>query len=215
MYYLNRIFLSLMIASCFLAAPPSWAKTSKAKEEKVAKDDNYQEQINRLQNEVDSLKKSHLVMFQKGNLLFANRTYVKAGIELLIPHRRTFISQTDTGLGAFVGLGQYFGENHVADLGFEWDLYPAFSLRYRYEFHFSNPSLAFGPVIGYKVKLANVNPWDNFIENAGELKNSFFFAGMMAGFPMQNSMATLELLYLTNKQTFIMMNVGIHFFFMP
>ncbi len=210
----NRNFRSVVAVACLFMVSNLYGKDSKTRTAASSLSlQTLQDEISRLQSEVETLKSSQKVMAGQNALVTTNRTFFNTGIELFIPHQRTFTSEVDTGLGAFVGLGQYFGEHHVAALSFEWDLYPAFSLRYRYEFHFSNPSLAFGPTVGYKVRLANLNPWDNFISNPSDLKNSYFFAGAMAGFPMQNSMATLELLYLTNQQTFILLNVGIQFFF--
>jgi hypothetical protein len=172
-----------------------------------------QSQVDKLSNDIDKLRSETNAVSQRTSLSTSNRTYVKAGFALLVPRRRTFPTAVDSGLGAFVGIGQYFGEHHVADFSAEWDFYPSFSLRYRYEFHLASPSLTVGPVVGYKIKIANIKPWDNFADNPEVIKNSFFFTGLLVGFPLNNAMATAELLYMVNQQNWFAMNVGVHFFF--
>lgn len=170
------------------------------------------ESVRQLEGEVEILKAQNKMVIQHTTLGFLNQTYLKGGVSLVLPRARTIDFRTDTGLGAFLGIGQYLGRNHVVDATFEWDLYPSFSLRYRYEIHLSSPVVTIAPVIGYKVKAASLGPFDNFIDQPQSIRSSFFFFGGLLGFPMTRSLATVELLYLINQQQFIFANVGIHFF---
>jgi hypothetical protein len=173
--------------------------------------DAMQTEIDKLQSEVTRLAQS--VPNPNPFAHYANSFFFKTGFELLVPRQRSLPTAADTGLGLFIGVGQYFGENHVAEFGAEWDFYPSLSLRYRYELHFNSPGVAVGPEIGYKVKVASVNPWDNFIDDPSQIKNSFFFAGLLLGFPLNGALGTIELLYLVNQQNWFQTNFGVHIFF--
>lgn len=168
--------------------------------------------VDKINAEIDVIKTQSKMVVQKAYVGFLNETYAKVGLSLLLPRRRTFAFNTDTGLGLFIGMGQYFGRNHVADLSLDWDIYPSLTVRYRYEFHQAAPAITFGPVIGYKIKAASMKPLDNFIEDSDGLKSSFFLMGIMAGIPMNRALLTMEFLFLTNQQSFLVMNTGIHLF---
>lgn len=170
-----------------------------------------QSQLDKLGAEINRLAQS--VPNSNSFARYTNSFFFKAGLELLVPRQRSLPFAADTGLGFFIGVGQYFGEHHVAEFGAEWDFYPSLSLRYRYEMHFNSPGVAVGPVIGYKVKVASVNPWDNFVDDPSEIKNSFFFAGLLIGFPLNGALAAIELLYMVNQQNWICTNFGAHIFF--
>lgn len=170
--------------------------------------------VEQLDANIDVLKEQQKLVIRRSTLWFRDETYAKAGGSLVVPRSRTFSFRTDTGLGAYVGMGQYFGRNHVADLAFEWDIYPSLTLRYRYEFHHENPDITWGPVIGVKIRMAEIAPFDNFLDQPNQLKSMYTLFGIMLGFPMSRSLATLELLYVSNFQAFLFSNVGIHFFFL-
>lgn len=171
-----------------------------------------QDSVNRLESDVKELKNQNGILMKRTAMSFHNQTYGRGGFSLNLPRERTFPFASDTGLGLFVGIGQYFGNNHVAEFTFEWDFYPSLVLRYRYEFHYDSPALTFGPVVGYKVKAASVRPIDNFLEKPEEVKSSFFLIGAMIGFPLTRGLITLELTYLVNQQSFLAANTGITFF---
>ena len=131
---------------------------------------------------------------------------------MISPRARTLDFQSQTGLGLFVGLGHYLGRNHVADLSFDWDLYPSLSIRYRFEVHSKSPALTFAPVLGFKTRAAELRPLDDYLEFPERVKGSFWMFGFLVGFPLEHAMVTLELLYLTNQQAFLLFNGGVHFF---
>jgi hypothetical protein len=168
--------------------------------------------VEQIHSELEVMKAQNKMVIQKTYMGYLNETYAKMGLSLLLPRRRTFSFNTDTGLGLFIGMGQYFGRNHVADLSLDWDIYPSLTVRYRYEFHQASPAITYGPVIGYKIKAASMKPLDNFIEDADSLKTSFFLLGMIVGIPMNRALVTMEFLFLTNQQSFLVMNTGIHLF---
>lgn len=170
--------------------------------------------VDQLDAHLDVLKEQQKLVIRRSSLGFRDETYAKAGGSLVVPRSRTFDYRTDTGLGAYVGMGQYFGRNHVADLAFEWDIYPSLSLRYRYEFHHENPDITWGPVVGAKVRMAEIAPFDNFLDKREVLKSMYGLFGLMIGFPMSRSLVTIELLYVANYQSFLFSNIGIHFFFL-
>lgn len=174
--------------------------------------DKFEDILERLEGEVEILKAQNRMVIQRTTLSFADQFYFKGGVSLLIPRARTFPFTVDTGLGAFVGVGKYFHRNHVFDLGLEWDLYPSASLKYRYEIHLSSPLMNLGPIIGYKLRLANLRPFDNFLEQPLETQGSFYLVGAHLGFPMSRSVVGLEALYLFNSQAILVGNVAIHFF---
>jgi len=169
--------------------------------------------VQELDSEIEVIKAQSKMMIQRTSLGFLNQTYLKGGFSLLLPRSRTFDFNTDTGLGLFAGIGQYFGRNHVIDLSFEWDIYPSLSVRYRYEIHRESPALSFGPVVGYKVRAVDARPLDNFLARPEEVSTSFFILGGIASFHMNRSVVFLELVYLFNRQAFLTANAGVHFFF--
>jgi len=169
-------------------------------------------QVERMDAELDVMRHQHKLMIHRTNVGFLDQFYMKAGAALVLPRSRTFSFRTDTGIGAFVGAGQYFGRNHVADLSLDWDVYPSLTLRYRFEIHTESPQITWGPVIGIKVKMANIRPFDNFLDKPDEVKNRFFIFGGILAFPLGRSLFTTELLYLTNEQSIFMTNLALHFF---
>ena len=169
-------------------------------------------QVERMDAELEVMRHQHKLMIHRTNVGFLDQFYMKAGVALVLPRSRTFSFRTDTGLGAFVGMGQYFGRNHVADLSFDWDVYPSLTLKYRFEIHSESPQITWGPVIGIKVKMANIRPFDNFLDRPEDVKNRFFIFGGILGFPLGRSLFTAELLYLTNEQSIFMTNLALHFF---
>ena len=166
----------------------------------------------RLDAEMEVMRQQHRMMIHRTNVGFLDQFYMKGGVALVLPRSRTFSFRTDSGLGAFVGLGQYFGRSHVADLSFDWDVYPSLSVRYRYEIHSESPQITWGPVIGVKVKMANLRPFDNFLDKPDEVASRFYLFGAILGFPMGRSLVTAEFLYLTNDQAFFFTNIALHFF---
>lgn len=174
--------------------------------------DELEDQVDRLGAELDVLKAQSVIVVQRTHLGFLDKYYAKGGLSLLFPRGRTFTGRTDTGLGFFLGAGRYFGRSHVADLAFEWDLYPSAALRYRYEFHGEGSSLTFAPVAGVKVKLFDSKPIDNFIERPSDVRSVFAFVGLLAGLPLPGAMAVVEVLYLFNTQQVLTANFGVHLF---
>ena len=171
-----------------------------------------EKQVEHLDAEMDVMREQHRFMVHRTSVGFLDQTYLKAGIALVLPRSRSFSFRTDTGIGAFVGLGQYFGRNHVADLSLDWDIYPSLTLRYRYEFHPDSPNISWGPVVGFKVRMAEIKPFDNFLDRPQDLKSGYAMLGMILGFPMGRSLVSTEFVYLFNQQNFFFINVGIHFF---
>ena len=218
-----RLFLIVLVSflqsnPVVAAAPQSKGDGSKnpalAEEVKEIKErlGAIEERLEKIDAELEIIKSQSRMVIHRSSLGFLNQTYIKGGFALILPRARTIPFQTDTGLGVFAGIGQYFGRNHVLDLSLEWDLYPALSLRYRFEIHSNNPLLTFGPVIGYKIKAAGTNPFDNFLEKPQDVKNSFPFLGAIVGFPLNRSLLIIEIIYLFNSQQFIFANAGVHFF---
>lgn len=168
--------------------------------------------IEKLEAQIEILSAQNRMVIQRTTLAFLDSTYVKGGLSLLLPRQRSFSFTTDTGLGAFGGVGHYFGRNHVAEIVLDYDVYPAMGLRYRYDFHLSSPLLTIGPMIGYRIKIADIRPFDNFVEFPSDVKGSFFMVGCLFGFPLSRSMITMEAAYLFNAQSFLVANAGVHFF---
>jgi hypothetical protein len=189
--------------------------TQKAKENpNNAKIQKLENSIDKLHSEIDSVRASQQRMASqnKYSLNFNYRFYLKGGVAFIMPRSRSIPFPTDNGLGLFMGVGQYLGKNHVLDLSLDWDIYPSLTLRYRFEMHIDNPQFTWGPVIGYKVKLASIKPIDNFLDNPDDIRPAFFTLGVMMGLPFQSSLLAFELLYLFNTQQFITLNAGMHFF---
>lgn len=175
--------------------------------------------LKEIEDEIEKLKSSLEVMEQEYHVLirrtiigFNNANYIRGGLSLLLPRTRTFEFRTDTGLGFLVGYGHYFGKNHVAEMTLDWDMYFATTLRYRYELQGKLNSFVLAPVIGAKIKLANLKPFDNFLDEPDSVKHVFPLVGGLIAFPMNRSLLTLEADYLFNSQAFIIINLGIHYF---
>jgi hypothetical protein len=173
---------------------------------------NMENSVDKLSSEVSVLEARAKMISDATNIDFLNATYLKAGLALLVPRPSTFAFNTNAGLGAFVGVGQYLGRNHILDISFDWDVYPALSFRYRYEFHESIPLFNWGPVLGYKVQAAAAPGFDQFLANPSAVNSSFFYLGGMLSVPLNQSLATLEILYWVNGQAFVVTNFGLHFF---
>jgi len=178
-----------------------------------------EKRIKRLEEEVEKLDLKIGLLTERSNLLaertqisFLNASYIKTGLTLLFPRGANFSYSTDTGLGVFVGGGHYFGRNHVLDGSFDWDLYPALTLRYRYEWRNKNETLNIGPVIGLKAKLSDQKPLDKYLDPREELKSIYGVVGIGAGFPLGLSLVQTEILAFFNQQLFINASLGIHFF---
>lgn len=172
-----------------------------------------EEAIERIEAEMEVMRSQNKMVISQTHLSFLNRFYMKAGLSIILPRSRTFSQRTDTGLGAFLGVGQYFGRHSVGDIAFEWDIYPSLTARYRFELHTEVPKFTFAPLLGYKIRIASAGPWDHFIDSPDALKDSYAFFGVLLGFPLPNSMLTLEFCYLFNEQTFLVANTAIHLFF--
>jgi len=172
-----------------------------------------QERMDQLEGELDVMREQSRLVIQRTYLGYLNQFYVNVGMAMVLPRSRTFPFPTDTGLGAFVGAGQYLGRNHVVALSLDWDVYPSLSVRYRYEFHSESPSVAFGPVVGFKTRALPLAPFDNFLDRPKDVKASFWFFGAMVGLPLGRAMLSFETLYLTNQQSFLFANLGLHLFF--
>lgn len=176
--------------------------------------DELEASVEKLQAELEILKAQSRLVIQRTNVSFLDRFYFRAGLALVLPRSRTFGFRTDTGLGAYVGVGHYLGRNHVVDLGAEWDIYPSLSLRYRFELHGDSPALTWGPVLGVKVRALDARPWDNFLDRPEELKSSYAFFGAILGLPVGRSQLTIEFLYLYNQQALFFTNAGLQLFFL-
>lgn len=195
------------------AVKPAPAVGPKAAAPSLAKRlDQIEESLGKIEAEMEILKAQNRMVIQRTTVGFLNQVYLKGGASLLVPRARTFASRVDTGLGAFAGVGKYFGRHHVFELTLDYDIYPAASIKYRFEFHLSSPLVTLGPTIGFKQKVLNLKPFDNFLEDPSAVKKSFAEVGLLVGFPMSRSMVAMELLYLFNKQAILVGNVGIHFF---
>lgn len=178
-----------------------------------------EKRIKTLEEEVEKLDVKIGILSERSNLLaertqisFLNANYLRTGMTLIFPRGSTFSFPTDTGLGVFVGGGHYFGRSHVVDGSFDWDLYPALTLRYRYEWRNTNATLNMGPIIGVKAKLSNQKPLDKYLDSREELKAIYGVVGLGAGFPLGLSLVQTEILAFFNQQLFINASLGIHFF---
>ncbi len=165
-----------------------------------------------MQAQLDVLQEQYRLLVQKTTLGFLNQSYLRAGVSLISPRLRGSGITADSGVGGALGAGQYFGRNHVVDLGFEWDIYPSLSLRYRFEFHNESPAITIGPVVGVKVRAVQAGPIDGSIDKPQLLRGTFAMTGIMLGFPLGHTLITFELLYLFPYQSVLIANLGAHFF---
>ncbi len=165
-----------------------------------------------LEGEMEVMREQHKMVIHQTQIAFRDQTYVRVGGAIVMPRSRTFPFRTDSGLGVFGGMGTYFGTHHVLDFALQWDVYPAFNLQYRFEFHNEAPQITWGPVFGVKVKFADIKPFDNFLDRPEDVKPLFLEVGGMVGFSLSRSMLAVQILYLTNQQGILMTNIGMHFF---
>ncbi|MEZ4751688.1 MAG: hypothetical protein R3B54_14000 [Bdellovibrionota bacterium] len=207
-----KALLTLMLL--VLLSAPSFARSRDRKpaadvEQRLAK---IEDTLERMEGEMEILKTQSRLVIRRTTVSFLNAWYLKGNLSILVPRSSGFTSTTDTGLGAHIGIGKYFGRNHVFDLSIDWDLYPAATLRYRLEFHNNAPTISLAPVIGVKQKLLNVRPFDNFIGNPNEVKPTFFVVGAYLGVPMSKSVLSAEFNALINGQIILTVTAGVHFF---
>lgn len=171
-----------------------------------------EEDLEKLDFKVGLLEEKSQVIAGKTQIAYTNAWYFRTGLNLLFPRGSTFTYATDTGLGVFVGVGKYLERNFVFDSTFDWNLYPAISLRFRYEWKNEKQTLNLGPVLGMKLRLAKQRPLDNFIDSREELRGILLQGGLGAGFPLGLSVVQTELLAEFNRQFFVVASLGIHFF---
>ncbi|MCB0416244.1 MAG: hypothetical protein KDD39_01255 [Bdellovibrionales bacterium] len=206
-----------LLATLFLVLFISFPAFGRSRDRKPASDadqriSKIEDAIERLEREMEILKTQSRLVIRRTTVSFLNAWYVKANLSILVPRSSGFTGTTDTGLGAHVGLGRYLGRNHVFDLTFDWDVYPAATLRYRLEFHNNSPTISLAPVIGVKQKLLNVRPFDNFLGNPSEVKSTFLVVGAYLGVPMSKSVLSGEINALINGQVILTVTAGVHFF---
>lgn len=216
-----RPAIAALILWSFLFIPAAGATPKKAPKltlspqtaaELKAKDDELAEKIEELQAQLDVMTEQYRMLVQRTSLVFLNQFYLRAGLTFISPRLRSASGiRADPGMGGFFGLGQYFGKSHVADLAIEWDIYPSISLRYRYEFHYDNPSVTLAPVAGVKVRAVHTGPLDNSIDRSDLLPGAFAFVGGMLGIPLGRVLFTLEMVYLFPRQNFLNVNLGAQF----
>ena len=177
-----------------------------------AKDDELTEKIEELQAQLDVMNEQYRMLVQRTSLVFLNQFYIRGGLTFISPRLTSGSGiRADPGMGGFFGVGQYFGKSHVADLAFEWDIYPSISLRYRYEFHYDNPGVTLGPVVGVKVRAIHTGPLDSSIDRPDLLPGAFGFLGVNLGIPLGRVLFTLELVYLFPRQNILNANLGAQF----
>lgn len=216
---MKYIFLLLAILACstsgFSAAPSNLGEGPKAEADYTlleARMARIEQLVENIEGEVEILRAQSRLMIQRTTVGYLNQGYLRGGFALLLPRSRSFDQKVDTGLGGFAGAGRYLGRHQVIEGNLIWDAYPAVELKYRYEFHWDSPLFSAGPVVGYRLKLIDLRPFDNFLEDPSQVKSSFFELGFLVGFPMTRSLAVLEALYLFNQQSILVANIGVHFF---
>jgi len=195
------VFWTVFFSLTALAADPLTERVKKLEED-----------LEKLDLKVGLLEEKSQIIASRTQISYSNAWYLRTGLNLLFPRSSTFTYSTDTGLGLFVGGGKYLNKNLVLDSSFDWNLYPALSLRVRYEWRNEKQTLNLGPVFGMKVRLAKQRPLDNFIDSKEELQGFMALGGVGAGFPLGLSIVQTEILAELNKQLVISASLGIHFF---
>jgi len=162
---------------------------------------------------LELLKEQTKLLIGKTGFGFLDALYLKAGFSVILPRNSTFDTAVNGyGLGLFAGVGKYLGRHHVVDLELANDVHLGFTARYRFEIHLTNPLLTFGPVIGYRMKLANAPLENTFLAEPQKTKTSFFLLGVVLGIPFTKAMGVLELAYLSNRQAMLHLNAALHLF---
>ena len=118
-------------------------------------------------------------------------------------------------MGLAAGVGRYFGRSHIAEVIAEYDMFVGMSIRYRYEFHNDSKRIAYGPIVGMKLRVLNPETFYQLhpIFDKDQVINSpFFEIGGMIGFSLTQSMIVIETILVTNTQTCVFVNAGVHFF---
>lgn len=209
----NVTSLVLILFSVTCQADPPATLSEGSQDDLNARLHSVELSLEHLEAELEILKTQNTMVIQATQLSFLNSTYFRANLALVLPRPESFPSGSDTGLGFGIGGGRYLGRHHVFDFSLSWDLYIAAAVRYRYEIHTTRSGLTIGPVLGYKFRLLDVDPFDRFITNPDELRPSFWLAGLFLGMPMSaGAMMSVEFSYHFNGQNLIFLNAGISFF---
>lgn len=176
------------------------------------------EQITNLEERLTDVEKKIEVLGERENLLVARTMgiykgsyYVRTGATVLFPRSSTFSKKTDTGLGVLVGIGKYVEEQHVAEAGINWELYPALALRYRFEWRNKSNTLNLGPILGFQVRLLDRDPLDKYLDPNEELKSVYGIIGIAAGHPIGLSILQTEVLAYFNQQFIVVGSVALHY----
>ncbi len=169
--------------------------------------------VAKMEAELEILRRQNQMVIQHTHLNYNNAVYLTAGMALLLPREFTFSIATDSGLGANLGVGKYFGTHHAFELGLTWDMHLAIDAQYRFEIQSGVNRITWGPVIGYRTKIASLRPFDRFVSDPNRVKDTFYYAGFTLGMPTSGaSLLRGELLFLQNSQQIITARVGVYFF---
>ncbi len=178
--------------------------------------------LNKAKEEADILNRIHLLenriikiendLKSKGvtDIDFINRLYIKSAFSLLIPFNSSFPCKVDNGIGVLLAFGKHIGKNNVFELGFQWDVYFALSLSYRYQFYIEPNSIILAPIIGLRHQIGKIKPFDNFIEDPNLVKSLFPYIGLVVGIQLpKNTLLNLEPVFLINDQKIFTFITGI------
>jgi hypothetical protein len=195
-----------------LGAPPqnqSFApKIPTASEERMKA---LEERVQSLESEVDELRETQVHSNIKISD-FTGNIYLRFGLELVLPQQSSFTQATDSGLGLAFGGGGYLTHDHVIDFGLLWDVHLAASARYRYELHSNRNFFSWGPTAGIRLKVADLRPFDNFLQPTEVVQSVFLLAGAFASCTIPGGQIFFELTYNFNGQKMIVGTTSLHLF---
>jgi len=172
-----------------------------------------EKKLEALEINTELLNTKSSIVVQRTAFSVLDRWFIRTGAAMVRPSGSTFSFRVSTGVGAYIGGGRYFGRNHVAELGIDYDLYLSTTARYRLEFHLGRANFTFGPVIGFKQKLIQLQPWGNNISNPDLIKSNFFLLGALIGIPIGRVLVSVEMDYLFNSQVVVNALASAHVLF--
>lgn len=171
------------------------------------------QQLVQLREEVTALKTRVDQLSRKPGLAVNNRYFVRSGFSLILPRESDYSFSTDSGIGFIAGVGRYFGTRHTVTMNLVWDFYLAAALRYQYILLRSPLGLEGGPILGGRMRVVEMEPFDNFVASPSLVDTSFYEVGFALSTVMGGAARLqAEAVYFISSQKALSVAITLSFF---
>jgi hypothetical protein len=172
------------------------------------KSDSTNDRLNELEAQVEILKRTNRLLIGEVIPNYRNTWVLEYDNSVMKPYRSDFTYNADLGIGGGIGLGYYIGKVHYLSAILDWDLYPSIVTKYTLDLHFRTPLINIGPIVGYKQRLINLPPLDNFVDKREVLPAGYFVFGIRAHFPIMKNSIFVEIERWEADKKWMVLKVG-------